>query len=123
MVEDQKTPWLLSLSLLGNQAEIMIIQLNHPQTTVQKTAKVGFSWTSLFFGFLVPLVRGDMKWMAIQLVVVTLTFGLAYFVVPFVYNKIYIRELLEKGYTPISEEDRDILVAKNFLVASAFDDA
>ena len=101
----------------------MIIQLNHPQTTVQKTAKVGFSWTSLFFGFLVPLVRGDMKWMAIQLVVVTLTFGLAYFVVPFVYNKIYIRELLEKGDTPISEEDRDILVAKNFLVASAFDDA
>ena len=97
---------------------IMIIQLNHPQTAVQKTAKVGFSWTTLFFGFLVPLVRGDIKWMVIQLVVVILSFGLAYFVVPFVYNKIYIRELLEKGWTPISEEDRDILVAKNLLVAS-----
>lgn len=24
-----------------------------------RTAKVGFSWTVLFFGFLVPICRGD----------------------------------------------------------------
>ena len=32
-----------------------------------KTCKVGFSWTSLFFVYLVPLFRGDFKNLAIQI--------------------------------------------------------
>lgn len=27
-----------------------------------KQVKVGYSWTVLFFGFFVPLIRGDWKW-------------------------------------------------------------
>lgn len=33
----------------------------------------------------------------------------------FVYNKIYIKELLVKGYKPANEDDKDILVQNNVL--------
>ena len=36
--------------------------MENPQTGAQKPAPVGLSWTVLFFGFLPPLFRGDIKW-------------------------------------------------------------
>ena len=65
-----------------------------------KTVKVGFSWTMLFFGVLVPLIRGDVKWFFLSLVISGCTLGIGWLVFPFVYNKIYIKGLLEKGYKP-----------------------
>ncbi|AGK52391.1 hypothetical protein [Bacillus sp. 1NLA3E] len=35
----------------------------------------------------------------------------------FVYNKIYIKELIEKGYKPVNEEARTILEQKQILSA------
>jgi hypothetical protein len=63
-----------------------------------KTAPQGFSFTTLFFGFLVPLVRGDFKWCAIMFFVDAITFGLAMFIFPFFYNSVYTKELQENGY-------------------------
>ena len=80
---------------------------------------MGFSWT------IVPLVRADIKWFIIQLLVFLLSCGLAAFtfgatliallVFPFIYNRIYARDLLEVGYKPESKEDADILVNKGVL--------
>ena len=63
-----------------------------------KVVKEGFSWTMLFFGIFVPLCRGDCKWFLIILVANLFTYGLASVVFAFIYNKIYINDLLEKGY-------------------------
>ncbi len=53
---------------------------------VVKECKVGFSWTTLFFGLFVPLLRGDFKWSAIMFILACLTFGLSWLVMPFIYN-------------------------------------
>ena len=63
-----------------------------------KVVKEGFSWTMLFFGIFVPLCRGDWKWFFLILVANLFTYGLASVVFAFIYNKIYINDLLEKGY-------------------------
>ena len=65
---------------------------------VTKQVKKGFSWTALFFGIFVPLVRGDWKWFLISLIASSITFGLFWLVFPFFYNKVYLNDLLNSGY-------------------------
>ena len=94
----------------------MQVVLKH-ESGVTKKVKKGFSWTVLFFGLFVPLIRGDLKWALImfllQLLAGYFTFGLGSFVVSlifgFVYNKVYIKDLLEKGYQPSNEVFEDII--------------
>ena len=68
-----------------------------------RTAKVGFSWTVFFFGFFVPIFRGDVKWTVIMFVASVLTVWLANLVFCFTYNGTYIRDLLAKGYYPTDD--------------------
>ena len=63
-----------------------------------KIVKDGFSWTTLFFGPFVPLLRGDLKWFLISIICWMFTLGIYQLVFCFLYNKIYINELLNKGY-------------------------
>ena len=93
----------------------MKIRLRHATSGMVKECKVGFSWTTLFFGIFVPLVRGDIKWMLVMLVVGILTFSLSWLVFPFVYNKIYIKALLEKGYVPDQDSDRVVLQSRGII--------
>lgn|SRR5690625_2023592 len=79
-----------------------------------KEVKIGFSWTTLIFGFFPALFRGDLKWAAIMFIagvfVGAITFGagawVLWLVFAFIYNKIYIRDLVERGYRPASEESQ-----------------
>ena len=90
---------------------------------LRKEVKVGFSWTVFFFGLFVPLFRGDLKWAAIMffgtilLGFATLGIGGAVLgiVMSFVYNKIYIKDLIEKGWNPVGEENRLLLEEKNII--------
>ena len=81
-----------------------------------RECKVGFSWTTFFFSFFPAFFRGDWKWGLIQLVLALFTGGLSVFVFCFIYNKIYINSLLQQGFKPVADIDRDILVNKGFLV-------
>jgi hypothetical protein len=63
-----------------------------------KKAPVGFSWTALFFGCWVPLLRGDWKYFFIMLVAAMFTIGLSQLVFCFLYNKWYIEKLVESGF-------------------------
>ena len=58
---------------------------------------MGFSWTTFFFGPLPALRRGDFKWFFLQFILDSL-FMIPLFIFPFIYNKIYLKKLLEAGY-------------------------
>lgn len=63
-----------------------------------KEVPVGFSWTMFFFGFLVPLFRGDIKWFILTAILDLFTFGLYQLIFAFFYNGIYKKQLISKGF-------------------------
>ncbi|WP_220375691.1 hypothetical protein [Paraperlucidibaca baekdonensis] len=72
--------------------------MENPHTGARKSAPVGLSWTVLIFGFLPPLFRGDIKWGVIILLFWLFSAGLTNIVFMFIYNKLYIKELMLEGY-------------------------
>ena len=95
------------------------VVLKHSTSSLLKEAPLGFSWTTLFFFFFPALVRGDIKWGIIQFVVSCLTVGISCLVFPFIYNKIYVRGLLEKGYLPADEGGSNLLASRGIMLASS----
>lgn len=102
----------------------MFITLTNPRTNQVRQAKIGFSWTTFFFGFFPALFRGDWKWGLIIAVleIVTGSFtigiggGIVAIIFAFIYNKLYINDLLSNGYTPAGDSDADVLRMKGFIV-------
>jgi hypothetical protein len=89
----------------------MIVNLKNPNTNQFKQVKIGFSWTMFFFGFWVPLFRGDWKWLIIMLlldIIGLFTFGF----VTFLYNKLYAEDLISKGFKPTDNASVNILNQK-----------
>ncbi|HET7628727.1 MAG TPA: DUF2628 domain-containing protein [Bacillales bacterium] len=90
---------------------------------VTKQVKLGFSWTTFFFGFFPALFRGDLKWAAIMfitaLAVGVFTFGFGAWIpgifFSFIYNKIFIKDLLEKGYRPADDGSRNALIGSGII--------
>ena len=74
------------------------INFHQPFTGAVKAAPVGFSWTTLFFGFFPALLRGHWVGAIIILVVGVLTAGLSGLVFPFIYNRMYIKHLIGEGF-------------------------
>lgn len=98
----------------------MIVNLKNPATNQFKQVKAGFSWTMFFFGFWVPLFRGDWKWLIIMLLLDILglfTFGIvtgiSNIIMSFLYNKLYIQDLVSGGYKPTDKASVNILQQKN----------
>lgn len=93
---------------------------------VVKRRKVGFSWTTFFFGFLPALFRGDLKWAAIMFISEAVVGGITFFMLglgativgiifSFKYNQIHIKELLEKGYYPVDEDGKQELQQRQII--------
>ena len=85
------------------------VNMENINTKEIKSAVIGFSWTSLLFGAFVPLLRGDILWFVIFMILSFMTLGLAWLVVPFVYNKMFIKKLVEKGYIPADDFSKNEL--------------
>lgn len=92
-----------------------LIKLKYKDTGIYKEAPLGFSWTTFFLGFFVPIFRGDLKWLIISLIITIFTFGFGYFLICFIYNKRYIVDLLEKGYIPADEKSKRALISKGMI--------
>ena len=95
----------------------MKIQLLNETSGERKDLKVGFSWTYLFFTLFVSLFRKDWKWLGIALLVAFLSSVVDMIfvnwvyslVMAFFYNKIYAKELVEKGYKGATEQENKTL--------------
>ncbi len=85
----------------------------HPVTKETREAPVGFSWTTLFLGLFVPIYRGDWKWAIIMFLAGSFTLGISWIVFPFIYNKLYIKELVKKGYQAKEVLDSNIEIIEN----------
>ena len=88
--------------------------LENPQTGIIKRAPVGFSWTTLFFPSLPALFRGDFVGFIIQLLLNSM-FLFPVIIFPFIYNKLYIQKLLEKGFKVASANNITIDEARRRL--------
>lgn len=83
-----------------------------------KEVKLGYSWTMFFWGFLVPLVRGDWKHFFILLAISVIfgfggvIFGASFFMLifAFFYNKLYAQELHKQGYRGLTEEEQELFI-------------
>ena len=81
------------------------VALIHPQTGLIKSGFYGFSWTFLFFGWFVPLFRGELLIALLHFTITVITIGLWQIIFAFLYNKQYTSRLLEKGYVLNDSEE------------------
>tara|TARA_B100000787_G_C16148277_1_gene275323 strand:+ start:621 stop:935 length:315 start_codon:yes stop_codon:yes gene_type:complete len=80
------------------------LNLKHPEYEVIKKAPVGFAWTVFFFGFFPPLLRSDWKHAILILVLGLFTFQISTLIFMFIYNKMYVKSLLDEGYSSVDSE-------------------
>jgi hypothetical protein len=75
-----------------------------------KEVKIGFSWTTFFFGIFPAIFRGDglgvVHILLVNLASILLAanlhpiFFFTYLIIPFTYNHSYTQRLLDQGYRP-----------------------
>ena len=83
------------------------MKITFQKNGVTKQVKVGFSWTTFFFGWLVAVSRG----MWPQALIMIFTLGLAGLYFMFTINRIQAHNLIVDGWT-IHEADRAIAEKK-----------
>ena len=81
-----------------------------------KFCKIGFSWTTLFFGWIVPIFRKDYKAFRLQLLFGILTFNLSNIYYAFTSNSDYIKSLLSQGYIPTKKAFTEELIKRKILM-------
>lgn len=74
------------------------VMIKHTASGLTKKGVYGFSWTYLFFGWFVPLFRGELGIAALHVLFSLLTFGLWQLVLCFLYNKQYMTRMLTNGW-------------------------
>ncbi|GAA6868156.1 hypothetical protein AOH223_11840 [Helicobacter pylori] len=89
--------------------------INLKKDNLIKKGLVGFSWTTLFFGFFVPIIRGDARWAIVMFIAALFTSFISNIIFAFIHNKQYTTRLLESGYEPADEYSRGMLRAKGII--------
>jgi len=89
------SPLVLGLLLIGLQKKVRII---HSVSGIAKNGYIGYSWTYLFFGWFVPVVRGELGVGVLHLVITLVSFGLSQLIFPFLYNRHYMNRMLTSGW-------------------------
>ena len=89
------SPLILGLLLIGLQKKVRII---HSVSGIAKNGFIGYSWTYLFFGWFVPVVRGELGVGVLHLVITLVSFGLSQLIFPFLYNRQYMNRMLTSGW-------------------------
>lgn len=80
-----------------------------------KKAPVGYSWTVLFWGCFPPFMRQDWLWGFGILIAGMVTCGAVGIIASFFYNKVYIKALVDEGYSITSFENITEDDLRNYL--------
>ena len=100
------SPIILGFAIMGAQKKIM---LKHTQSGLIKYGYVGYSWTYLIFGWIVPIIRGEIGIGVLHLILTAITFGLFQAIMPFLYNKQFTSRLLTTGWELADNDERNNL--------------
>jgi hypothetical protein len=95
------------------------VKMKHKDTGLTKDGFVGYSWTTLFWGFWPALFRGDYATAVMMFLVLVLvgaaTAGIGSIIAAAiwggVYNKSYTQKLIENGYEFYDSETNNALAA------------
>ena len=74
------------------------IKIKHRESGIVKKGYYGFSWTYLFFGWFVPLFRGELGVAALHFLFTMISFGLFQIIVSLLYNRQYMTRMLTHGW-------------------------
>ena len=88
-------PLILGLIFMGPQKGV---NLKHSVSGVNKSGYTGYCWTYFFFGFFVPIFRGEILIGVLHVIFSIVTLGLFQLIIPFLYNKQYTTRLLTNGW-------------------------
>ena len=83
------------------------VTIRHSQSGLTRKGYFGFSWTYLFFGWFVPIFRGELGIAALHLLFTIVTFGWWQLIVCFLYNKQYMTRMLTNGWVLADSPDRN----------------
>ena len=109
------SPLILGSIFLGWQQEIKV---KHKESGVEGSCFVGYSWTYFFFGFFVPIFRGEISTGVFHLIFSIVTFGLFQLVMPFLYNKQYSIRLLKNSWVLEDSEEKNSLARLKIGISS-----
>jgi len=108
-------PLILGLAVMGGQRKVMI---KHRQSGLVKSGYVGFCLTYLFFGWLVPIIRGEIGVGVLHLILTAVTFGIfQWAVMPFLYNKQYMTRMLTQGWELCDSEENNAVAKVRLDIA------
>ena len=108
------SPLILGSAFLGWQKGIRVI---HKQSGIERKCFVGYSWTYFFFGFFVPIFRGEISIGIFHLIFSIVTFGLFQLVMPFLYNKQASVRLLLNGWELNDTEENNLLASSKIGIS------
>ncbi len=85
--------------------------IKHVPSGLTRKGYYGYSWTYLFFGWLVPVFRGDLGIAALHLLFTMVTLGWWQIIVSFLYNRQYMTRMLTNGWSLADGEANNALAA------------
>ena len=100
------SPLIIGSLFMGFQKKVKSI---HPESKLNKPIFVGYSWTYFFFGFFVPIFRGEIVVGLLHAILSFITFGLFWLVMSFLYNRQYSERLIGAGWQLSDTEERNQL--------------
>lgn len=116
-----------------------MVNIENPTTNQVKQCKLGWSWTVFFFGFFPMLFRQDWIYLICYAAWDVIGGAIAYssdgafsviasadfiirIVLAVMYNTLYVKGLLKKGWVPADETSKKLMMAKGIVLAEPVKD-
>jgi hypothetical protein len=109
-------PAIVGIAVMGWQHTVLV---KHEQSGLQKNGYVGYSLTYFFFGWIVPIIRGEIVIGIVHFVLTVITLGAFQFLVmPFLYNKQYMTRLLTSGWQLNGDDESNAYAKRKLGIAN-----